>query len=451
MFPVGTLHTDQTPHLPEDLADDVRQGYDVQAFLDRWHLDEQNHLPRHYSIALESSRIRDWRPPPDAWSQDLTDSGRDIQGLDWSGLETDRRTARAVRKILSPKYSEFERWPVPKQATFSPTRTIRQGSFYHFSQMLFQHRAIYTHYQLRNVLAATSRNDVFYATQNKVIRTSLACPSVADIVLDLSNSPNEPRSSAADYRITTIAASPPSAFTSYASESVLIAGSFQGEYALLNLNSCHPTKPTEGLLTHAWDGISTHIQVIPHRRTGALSAAFCSNDHKLRLLDVATDTWTATFTYQHSLNCSATSPDGRLRVVLGDWDETLVTDAERGTVLVRSRQHEERQDWRASVWGFSCAWSDDGRHVATGAQDGRVVVYDARNWRTPLTVLGCEMGYARSLQFTASGAIGGGPALVIGESDDVVSVYDARTWDTKQDVDFLARLLEWRRWRAEGS
>lgn len=113
------------------------------------------------------------------------------------------------------------------------------------------------------------------------------------------------------------------------------------------------------------------MKVIVRRRSGLLQAEFCSNDRKLRTLDCRSQRFTETFAYENAINHSATAPDDRLRVLVGDFVHPIVTDAERGDVLFRLRAHHD--------FGFACAWSPDSRHVATGAQDGLVSEEDKRS------------------------------------------------------------------------
>lgn len=410
-----------TPHQNVDIADSnfVENVPDVLNFLDRWHM--QLELPEAGVIHLDADRMRRWRPPNDDSIQDSTDTFRDMQGLDWSSLETTRHSAKVARRMFDPpKYAH--------DTTSTNLCRVNELPFYSFKRNYGGHRAKFTHSQLRHVLAATSRNDIFYASYNKVIRTSLACPSVTDTIIGLSSS-HPSRNRATDCLITTIAVSPAPEFGGYVSDSILLTGGFEGEYSLLNLNSSISELPFEGFVTNAMDGITTHIHTLRNRRNGALAAAFCSNDRKLRLLDVGTNRWISTFQYADQVNCAATAPDGRLRVVVGDTKETLITDAENGTVLFSMQYHDDD--------AFACAWADDGWHVATGAQDGQVVVYDARNWSSPLTVLECEVECARSLQFTRTGSRTGSPALVVAEAEDIVSIYDIRSWEAKQTVDFF--------------
>lgn len=392
--------------------------YDVAEFLDHW--DIQYYMGEAGLMHVGDERKERWRPPNRAPSANY-----DLQGLNWAALSTSRSQARLARKMLYPlRYS----WTRP--AAYDDNSPCRQQCMYAPTDFYPQHRANHSHGQLRNVLAARSRNDVFYASKSRVMHTSLSCPAYTDVVVNFSGASTNPNQ-AGDAHITTIAVSPATDFEGYCNDAVLVTGGLEGEYSLLNLNSALGDRPTEGYVTVAEQKETTHVHILGHRRTGALGAAFCSNDSKVRLLDIGTNSWSAEFAYEHQINCAATSPDGRLRMIVGDSCESLITDAERGNVLFSMQQH--------TGYGFACAWAADGRHVATGSEDGKVVVYDARRWDVPLANLSCEMSCARSLHFTTSNR--GGASLVVAESDDIVSVYDAMNWYDKQTIDFFGSVV----------
>lgn len=406
--PVRELHHDASAWVDYDVAD----------FLNHW--DIQYHMGEAGLMHVDDERKRQWRP-----LNKVPFRNYDLQGLNWAALNTSRSQARLARKMLYPLHYS---WTPP--ATYDEHSVCRQQRMYASRDFYPHHKASHSHGQLRNVLAARSRNDIFYASKSRVMHTSLSCPAYTDVVLNFSGASTNPNQSGDTY-ITTIAVSPATDFDGYCSDAVLVTGGLEGEYSLLNLNSTLGDRPTEGFVTIADQKETTHVHILSHRRTGALGAAFCSNDSKLRLLDIGTNSWSAEFGYEHQINCAATSPDSRLRMIVGDTCESLITDAERGNVLFSMRQH--------TGYGFACAWAADGWHVATGSEDGKVVVYDARRWDMPLAALACEMSCARSLHFTTSHR--GGASLVVAESDDIVSVYDAMDWHDKQTVDFFGSVV----------
>lgn len=237
----------------------------------------------------------------------------------------------------------------------------------------------------------------------------------SDVVVDLS------KLLADDGSITTIAST----------DDVLVAGAFEGEYAITNLSSTYGSPCTFGRTSdfsvNTMSRIVNHMHLFPARTTYTPQAVLCSNDHRLRVLDCTTDSFTHSFLYPAAVNCAATSPDGRLRVVVGDFQETLITNAETGLPFETLNSHADD--------AFACAWADDGIHVATAAQDSTIAIWDARKWHVPLTVMTSELSIPRSLRFSPTGS--GPRVLIAAEADDYINIINAQTFESKQVIDFF--------------
>jgi WD40 repeat protein len=294
------------------------------------------------------------------------------------------------------------------------SHTPNSDSFFRFKRNNTDHLAYFPHFQLRNVLAATSRNDIYYAAGHHVFRTD-AEGSPADVMIDFTNR------LAIKGSITTIASV----------DNVLIAGAFDGEYAIADLSSSSKTSCTFGqnadLTMDTRSRIVNHMHLFESRTTYRPQAVLCSNDHHMRVLDCATNRLTHSFLYPAAVNCSATSPNGRMRVVVGDFQETLITNAETGKPFETLNSHTDD--------AFACAWADDGIHVATAAQDSTIVVWDARYWGRPLAALSSQLSVPRSLRFSP---VGSGPrVLIAAEADDYLNIINAQTFESKQVLDFF--------------
>ncbi|KAL6711992.1 hypothetical protein ACN47E_003035 [Coniothyrium glycines] len=365
-----------------------------------WFTPEQPVVPGLDLVQVPASIVQD----------DLQGDRYDFQGIDWIVRNTTRSTIRAKRVEYENEKVLLSQKEVRKHIPSTP----RTDSLFQFKRNNTNHRAFFPHFQLRNVLAATSRHDIFYAAGHRVFRTD-ARGSPADVIIDLS------KRLAPDGSITTIATL----------GNVLIAGAFEGEYAIANLDSTYGTPCTFGRTTdYAADAkskIVNHMHLFESRRTYVPQAVLCSNDHRLRILDCSTDTFLHSFQYSAAVNCAATSPDGRMRVVVGDFQETLITNAETGRPFELLNSHTDD--------AFACAWADDGIHLATAAQDSTIVVWDARRWDKPLSVMISELSVPRSLHFSP---VGSGPrVLIAAEADDYVNVINAQTFASKQVFDFF--------------
>jgi len=217
---------------------------------------------------------------------------------------------------------------------------------------------------------------------------------------------------------------------------ILVAGGFNGEYALLNLRAHRSTKHTEGIITTHDNSITNHLEVQLSRTSYSPQVAMASNDNGFRILDVATNKLVANHTFEYAINCSAISSDSRLRVMVGDRKEVLICRTDTGEVLQSLEGHTD--------YGFACDWADDGWTVATGNQDQQILIWDARQWTTasgranPIAVVATEQAGIRKLKFSPLGS--GKKVLVAAEPADIVNIIDAGTFDQKQKLHFFGEI-----------
>jgi hypothetical protein len=297
--------------------------------------------------------------------------------------------------------------------------------------MNFNHDIHLSHFQLRNLMACASRDHVFYAGVSKVMQyhptnrsNSKAANSMA---MDLRDPIVQPyHAFSVGIQISTLTVD----------HDILVAGGFCGEYGIVNLRASRDSKHAEGLISDHQNSITNHVQVHLSRTSSLPIAAFSSNDNGVRLLDVNTNRFIAEHKYDHAINCSAISPDERLRVLVGDAQNVMICNAETGEVLQELQGHRD--------FGFACDWADDGWTVATGNQDMQVKIWDARKWTNsqgiacPIATVAAEMAGVRKLKFSPSGS--GKRLLVAAEPADFVSVINADTFASKQTLSFFGEI-----------
>lgn len=291
-------------------------------------------------------------------------------------------------------------------------------SYYRFRNTHIRGKGVrLNHFQLRHILASSTRNRSFYPEAGG-IRQINPLSGKDETFLKLQDMENGGIVSALG-----------------ATNKVLVAATFNGEYCLKNLDSSEPGHHG-GKITDDPSGITTHVQVYPSRLSGAPTAAFASNDRVFRTLDITTQQFLQQTTYNFPINCSALSPDKRLRLMVGDHYNAVIANAETGDILRELSGH-----WD---YGFACDWADDGWTVATGSQDMTVRVWDARRWcnsqgeGVPVATLRSEMAGVRNLKFSPAGS--GKRVLVAAEEADFISVIDARTFDRKQNLDLFGEI-----------
>ena len=349
---------------------------------------------------------------------DLNGDKYDFQALDWTAMETTRRAARSRRHRTYKNYVNHEGSDMP-MASFDNEDRSPHESYFRFRRMHIRRDVRLAHFQLRSVLACPSRTHAYYPTLAGVSRI---------------NTLSGQTETAMSTREFPAMGGPISALD--ADCGVLLGGTFSGEYFYKSLDCEDVTSFREGQITSDFSNITNHVKVYQPRRSAGPVAAIASNDCGFRIMDLETERFVSDTTFPFALNCSALSPDQRLRVVVGDSSTVLITNSDTGEVLQSLSGHRD--------YGFSCDWSEDGRTVATGFQDRAIKIWDARKWcnssgvATPMHTVRSEMASARGLRFSPLGS--GRPVLVAAEETDFVNLIDAQTFDAKQTIDVFGEI-----------
>ncbi|KAK3337404.1 WD40-repeat-containing domain protein [Cercophora scortea] len=394
-------------------------------FLRIWALHSRPHL-RARSRCPWPSRVQDLiaNPPTQARYEDLDGDRCDMQGINWEYLGVTRKEARERRADTYKNYVKnpnSDRWRPCHPDVDLP----RTESYFRFRRMDMRNDIRLSHFQLRNVLQSTSRTRVFYPGKEAVYQYD-PLSGKGQAIMELSDVP--------DSRISTMAAG----------NGILLAGSFKGEYILRHIDSGEPQETAchEGVITSDPRGITNHALIHQSRTSSAPLAAIASNDHGFRVMDITTEKWLSCEKFRFALNCTAVSPDRRLRVMVGDSCNVLITAAEstlsggRPEVLQSLSGHRD--------FGFSCDWADDGWTVATGFQDRSVKIWDARRWTNssgvaePVCTMRSDMAGVRKLLFSPIGS--GKRVLVAAEEADFINIIDAQTFGSKQTVDIFGEI-----------
>ena len=365
---------------------------------------------------------------------DLDGETCNLQGLNWNEMGTTSADVReARRRTYIHKTKRMDNiYGTPPQIDDDGQSRVRQymhkmgmswakdipryDNHFRFRRMFLQYRPHLAHFQLRNMVFASSINAVFYAGEENVYLLNPQTES-RSTVMTLGK---WCRPGPSHGTITTLTAS----------DGVLIVGGWMGQYAMKSLMSDYEATWVEGLPSGTLDASINHIHTFVNRHNGAVRAAIASNDRMIQILDCATNMIVQTHKLPNAVNCSVTSPDGRLRLLVGDQTEPWILDADSGELLVRLPNHRDH--------GFACDWAQDGVHAATGNQDGIVQIWDSRQWSKPLQILSTELSGVRAMKFSPVGS--GKRVLAMAEPADVVSIVNAETFKSKQQFDFLGEI-----------
>ncbi|KAG8207657.1 Gibberellin MYB transcription factor [Trichophyton interdigitale] len=390
----------------------------VEQFIRQWYLRARMSQDRlgikhpYPPIASEAMNVQNWQRPTKISRPD-DHKGRyfDIQNIPWSSkLNVDRAAARNLRDQWYTSYHNLRFQPHGYAITPRDTE-----NYFKAKNMYTKFKATMAHFQLRNLMSVRASNVVQYVYRNKVYSVT-PFYDVQDTILELTESVSS-----------NPVAEPLKISTMKAKHGVTVVGGFSGEYAYKG--EIHGYDKVEGRITKHLNGITNHIDIVQHRTSHTPQAIIASNDNSIRILDCETNKFIATHRFARAINCTDTSPDGRLRVIVGDSADSWVVDSETGKPVQPLAGHRD--------YGFACAWSPDMLHIATSNQDKTVNIWDARMWRILQTLDSDVAGY-RSLRFSP---VGGGPrTLLMCEPADRFVIVNAQNYQTRQVHEFFGEI-----------
>ncbi|GJN31649.1 hypothetical protein PR202_gn00054 [Eleusine coracana subsp. coracana] len=313
--------------------------------------------------------------------------------------------------------------------------------------------------QLRDLLWATSKNDVYMLQNYSVMHWSPLLQRGKE-VLNVGGqlAPTEEVRGARPLSRVQIS-------TMAVKDNLMVAGGFQGELVCKYVD-----KPGVAFCTNLTgnnNSITNSVDIY-ESANGATRVMAANNDCVVRTFDTERFSLLGQFTFPWSVNVSAhyyvraqtqmmccsmvfsviitythytnntalaiamqntsASPDGKLVAVLGDSSDCLLADSQSGKEVATLRGHVD--------YSFSSAWHPGGHVIATGNQDATCRLWDARNTSRSFAVLKGRIGAVRGLRFSADGRF-----LAAAEAADFVHVYDAEAaYAAEQEVDLFGEI-----------
>ncbi|GFY96506.1 transducin/WD40 repeat-like superfamily protein [Actinidia rufa] len=292
-------------------------------------------------------------------------NGKDIQGIPWERLNFTRDKYRETRL---KQYKNYENLSCPREELGKKCKEVEKGhNFYDFQFNTRLVKSTIVHFQLRNLLWATSKHDV-YLMQNhsvmhwsSVLRRSTEVLNVSKLIVPTLNYPGSLAQTLSRVQIST-----------------------------MYLNQSGVAFSTKIVADE--NAITNAVDIFHMARPGVVTA---NNDAQVRVFDAGNFACLGRFSYPWSVNNTSVSPDGKLLAVLGDSSECLIADAQSGKVLGNLKGHLD--------YSFASAWHPDGRILATGNQDTTCRLWDIRNLSESVSVLKGNMGAIRAIKFTSDG------------------------------------------------
>ncbi|KAK9156459.1 hypothetical protein Sjap_003939 [Stephania japonica] len=345
--------------------------------------------------------------------------GKDIQGIPWDRLSITREKYRQTRL---EQYKNYENIPQSGEGSEKECKpTNKGGKYYEFCRNTRSVKSTILHFQLRNLVWATSKHDVYLMSHFSVIHwSSMTCKKSEVLNVSGHVAPNEkhPGSLLEGFTQTQVS-------TLAVKDKLLVAGGFQGELICKYLDRsgvsfCSRTTYDDNAITNAVE--------IYNSASGALSFVASNNDCGVRDFDLEKFQLLKHFRFPWPVNHTSLSPDGKILAVVGDNPEGALVDSNTGKTITPLCGHLD--------YSFASAWHPEGRIFATGNQDKTCRVWDTRNLSKSLAVLKGNLGAVRSIRFTSDGRF-----MAMAEPADFVHVYDAKNgFEKEQEIDFFGEI-----------
>ncbi|XP_022855317.1 uncharacterized WD repeat-containing protein C2A9.03-like isoform X3 [Olea europaea var. sylvestris] len=346
--------------------------------------------------------------------------GKDVQGIPWDRLNITRENYRLTRL---EQYRNYESIPssgeaIDKQECKPTEKGSDYFEFFHNSRLV---KPTILHFQLRNLVWATSKHDVYLISSYSVMHWSSLLQNLTE-VLDFSGQivPTEKHPGSLSEGFTQTQVS-----TLAVKDRFLVAGGFHGELVGKCLDKpgvsfCARTTFQENAITNA-------IEVF-NSSSGGLHFTTSNNDCGVREYDMERFQLLNQFSFPWPVNHTSVSPDRKLLTVVGDDLDGLLVDARNGKTVASFMGHQD--------YSFASAWHPEGRIFATGNQDKTCRVWDSRNLSLPVTILKGNMGAIRSVHFSSDGQF-----LVMAEPADFVHIYSTKAdFKRRQEIDFFGEI-----------
>ncbi|CAN7010772.1 hypothetical protein IGI04_011837 [Brassica rapa subsp. trilocularis] len=345
--------------------------------------------------------------------------GKDIQGIPWDRLSISREKYRQTRL---EQYKNYENVPNSGESSEKVCKiTQKGGQFYDFWRNSRSIKSTILHFQLRNLVWATSKHDV-YLMSNFLLTHYSSLTSGKKEVLNVRGhvAPSEkhPGSLLEGFTQTQVS-------TLAVKDDFLVAGGFQGELICKHLDRpgvsfCSRTTYDDNAITNAIE--------IYNKPSGALHFTASNNDCGVRDFDMERYQLVKHFRFPWPVNHASLSPNGKLLAIVGDNPEGLIVDPNTGKTLETLSGHVD--------YSFASAWHPDGFTFSTGNQDKTCRVWDIRNLSQSVAVLKGNLGAIRSIRYTSDGKY-----MAMAEPADFVHVYDvAKGYETEQEIDFFGEI-----------
>ncbi|XP_004492051.1 uncharacterized WD repeat-containing protein C2A9.03-like isoform X2 [Cicer arietinum] len=345
--------------------------------------------------------------------------GKDIQGIPWEMLNINRDSYRITRL---EQYRNFENILVSGETVDKDCSKVeKSGKYYDFFYNTRMVKPTILHFQLRNLVWATSKHDVYLVSNYSIMHWSSLSGNLSEIinfaghVAPTERCPGNLLEGFSQTQISTLAVK----------DNFLVAGGFQGELTCKRLDKKGVSFCTR--TTHDDNAISNAVEIY-ESLSGATHFIASNNDSGVREYDIEKFQLLNYLQFPWPVNHTSISPDRKIMTVVGDNLDGLLVDPQNGKTIATLVGHKD--------YSFASAWHPNGHTFATGNQDKTCRVWDARNVSSPIAVLKNNLGASRSIRFSSDGQF-----MVVAEPADFVHVYNTKAnYEISEEIDFFGEI-----------
>ncbi|XP_004247992.2 uncharacterized WD repeat-containing protein C2A9.03 [Solanum lycopersicum] len=345
--------------------------------------------------------------------------GKDIQGITWEGLNVTRQSYRLTRL---EQYRNYENIPLSGEAVDKVCEQVEKGgNYYEFFYNARSVKPTILHFQLRNLVWATSKHDVYLISNDSLMHWSSISRNLSE-VLNFSGRivPTEKYAGNLLEGLTLTQIS-----TMAVKNRFVVAGGFQGELICKSLDK--PGVSFCARTTYEDNAITNAVEIYESVSCGPRFMA-ANNDCGVRVYDMEKFQQMNHFRFPWPVNHTSVSPDCKFFTVVGDDLDGLLVDSRNGKTVASIVGHLD--------YSFACAWHPDGRTFATGNQDKTCRIWDLRNLSSSTAILKGNIGAARSIRFSSDGQF-----LVVAEPADFVHIYGTKSdYKKRQEIDLFGEI-----------